>query len=141
MTAFSVLVALTSAALIPLGLAIATDFRGVASTIAELIAGPVQMRQRNADRFWALLPLSLGIGFPITVALNTVSSAASGIAAARAVAVYLAAMITLAWSNTPSERRAIGPFFWTRRAAAIPALAFFAYVGLLSLPLLLQPAH
>ena len=140
MTAFSVLVAITSVALIPFGLAIATDYRGVASTIAQLIAGPVGMRRPNTDRFWAVLPLSLGIGFPTAIALNTVSSGASGIAVAGAVAVYYAAMITLAWSNTPLERRAIGPSFWTRRAAAIPALAFFAYASLLSLPLLLQPA-
>lgn len=82
MTAFVALVAVTSAALIPLGLAIATDYRGVASTIAEFIAGPVQMRRPGTDRFWAVLPLSLGVGFPIVVALNAVSSRASGIAGA-----------------------------------------------------------
>lgn len=141
MAAFTLVVALTSVALIAFGIAIATDYRGYAGIVADFIAGPARTPRPQTDRFWSILPLSLGVGSVLSLALNSVNLPASGFVEAGAVAVYYAAMMLLAWRYTPAQRRALGPFFWTRRAAAIPLLAFFLYAALISLPLLLRPTH
>jgi hypothetical protein len=69
---------------------------------------------------------------------NTIASSAVGILP---ILVYFAAMMRLGWLYTPPSRRVIGPLFWTRRAAAVPAIAFFFYSGALSLTYALPGAR
>ena len=116
---------------------IAGDYRGMATRVATLIAGPpMQGSYRpplRTDRYWALLPLALGIGEPLGILLDRLNSAAGVVVGALPVLLYFVAMMRLGWLYTPPSRRAIGPLFWTRRATAVPAIAFFSYAGALSL--------
>src|SRR5438067_8426504 len=124
---------ITSGALVGFGLAVAFDYRRIAARVVSLIAGAQDQNparpQPSTDRFWALLPLSLGIGFPAVVLLKGQYSFAASVASASAAAVYYIAMMRLGWLYTPPKRRILGPLFWTRRATAIPLVAFFVSSG------------
>ena len=126
-----------SVVLIALGVGIALDYRGAAARVAAAIAGPaIQGPDRPSagrDRFWAVLPLALGIGEPLAIVLGRVSPSMAVIIGVLPVLFYFVTMMWLGWIYTPPRRRAIGPLFWTRRAAAIPAVGFFVYAGGLSI--------
>jgi len=132
MTTAAVVAEIPSLLLVVFGLAVASDFRGLASRISALIAGRVPS-QGSKDRLWSILPLSLGLGVGSAEILTTRFGLAATVVGVVSVAVYYVAMMRLAWLYTPPVQRRLGPLFWTMRAAAIPAAFFFAYGGLLAL--------
>ncbi len=135
----SVLVVAVIAALLNVvGLGIAFNFRGLAGRAATFVAGrPEQNPQRppsSTDRFWSILPLSMGLT-SAALLLNGVNQAIPGLVLLPMVVAYYATMMRLAWLYTAPGRRRLGPLFWTRRAAAIPLAGFFAFALLVSAPL------
>jgi len=120
-----------------LGIAVVFNYHGLAAHVATFIAGRDDrdrfQTRATTDRLWGILPLSLGLGVPLSLVVGRVNDLAGALIGLPAVAIYWIVMMRLAWMYTPPERRALGPLFWTRRAAAIPLVAFFADGGLLSL--------
>ena len=118
-------------ALVGFGLGVATDYRGLAGSLARFIAGPgsrpATSARSSTDRFWSILPLSLGIGFPAAVAIGQLTHNPASLIVLLTIVVYYIGMMRLAWLYTPPKDRRVGPLFWTRRAAAMPLAAFFAY--------------
>jgi hypothetical protein len=121
-----------SLALVGYGLVVWMDYGGATARLASTIAGEDAAAKLSPKlaRWWGALPLLMGLAgligvlpLPGTWALGPVAL----------VVAYYIVMMRLGWLFTPSERRAIGPAFWTRRAALVPLAAFFAWGGLTSI--------
>lgn len=117
-----------SAGLVLFGFGVAINYKGLANRTANLVA---ESHDRNpsrpsprTDRFWGVLPLTLGLaglfyflpGIPVV-----------GLIGLSLVVGYYVVMMRLAWIYTAPDRRRLGPAFWFMRAAAIPVSLFFAY--------------
>lgn len=136
--ASSVLI-LLSVALIAAGIAVVLDYLGLSRRVADYIAGPgASSPSRPApstDRLWGALPITLGLA-TLDGVLDAQSRSLVGLAITLPLVVgYFGVVMWLGWIYTPPERRAIGPAFWFRRAAFIPACAFFAWAGITSVML------
>jgi hypothetical protein len=72
-----------SVVLIAFGVGIALNYRGAASRVAAAISGPdIQGPGRpslGTDRFWAVLPLALGIGELLAIGLDRLSPAVAAL--------------------------------------------------------------
>jgi hypothetical protein len=126
-----------SALLLGLGLGIATNYRDLAHRSANFMAGETLLDfdrpSYQTDRYWSVLPLALGLSEPFGIILDHVDPIAAATVGIVPILVYFAANMRLGWLYTPPSRRVIGPVFWTRRAAALPAVAFLLCGGLLAL--------
>jgi len=137
----AVVAAAVSLLLISFGLALAFDQAGLATRVANVIAGQIPEPHPTDDRLWSTLPLSLGLGQVLWLILSPLSGVAGAIAVGLSVAIYYVAMMRLAWLYTPRERRRVGPMFWTMRAAAIPLALFFSCALVLIFGMSVAPSH
>lgn len=126
-------VTIASVVLCLLGLSVALNYKGAPVRVATLVAGKSRVIHQRADRIWSVPILSLGIGVPLGLAVARLNADAGALVTATSAAIYIGVVMWLAWIYTPKQSRQFGPLFWSMRAAAVPAAAFFGYGGIIVL--------